>query len=102
MSWAGARAALAIVLVASGGWVGHGFGTPAHAPLASVLMGGAIGLSLFALIDTARGFRLLRWLRARRRIRRGCCAACGYRLGDACVCPECGTARVAAPHARMR
>ena len=66
MSWAGARAALAIVLVAGGGWVGYGFGTPAHAPLASVLMGGAIGLSLFALIDTARGYRLLRWLRARR------------------------------------
>lgn len=34
---------------------------------------------------------LWRWWRLRRRVKRGCCVACGYELGAGVgVCPECG------------
>ncbi len=66
MSWFTFRAVFAAIVVALGAAAGYLLGTPDHLPLQSTLFGGAVGLSLFALIDTARGYRLLRWLRTRR------------------------------------
>ncbi|MFO0961288.1 MAG: hypothetical protein U0625_00120 [Phycisphaerales bacterium] len=90
-------------------WVGMALPSPRVArllgksmvPIQPIAVGFVLNTALYGVLLWQLG-RLLRWLRARRRIRRGCCVSCGYRLGDACVCPECGAARVAAPHATMR
>lgn len=66
MGWLGFRVGLASIVITIGAVVGHYLGTPALGPLQGAFAGALVGLSLFALIDTARGFRLLRWLRTRR------------------------------------
>lgn len=66
MNWVTRRAVLAGIVVALGALAGHLLGALDPTPLSRVLIGGALGMSVFALIDTARGYRLLRWLRTRR------------------------------------
>ena len=66
MNWVTRRAVLAGIVVALGALAGHLLGALDPTPLSRVLIGGALGISVFALIDTARGYRLLRWLRTRR------------------------------------
>jgi two-component system, OmpR family, phosphate regulon sensor histidine kinase PhoR len=51
--------ALAMVLGASVGYVAGEF---VHAPVVGSVLGGAIGVCLLALVDTLRGYRLIRWL----------------------------------------
>ena len=66
MNWVTRRAVLAGIVVALGALAGHLLGALDPTPLSGMLIGGALGISVFALIDTARGYRLLRWLRTRR------------------------------------
>ncbi len=66
MSWISFRVGLACIVITISGVVGYILGAPAEATLQGVLAGGLVGLTLFALIDTARALRLLRWLRSRR------------------------------------
>lgn len=46
-----------------------------------------VGVPLWMLVMSPVVYR---WLRARRRDRRGLCPACGYPVGAASVCSECG------------
>ena len=48
--------------MAVGGFLGFLAGDAVHAPVVSAVLGGAIGVSLLSLIDTLRGYRLIRWL----------------------------------------
>ena len=48
--------------MAVGGFIGFLAGDPLHAPVVGSVMGGAIGVSVLALIDTLRGYRLIHWL----------------------------------------
>ena len=48
--------------MAVGGFIGFLAGDPLRAPVVGSVMGGAIGVSVLALIDTLRGYRLIHWL----------------------------------------
>ena len=50
------------IVMAVGGFIGFLAGNPLHAPVVGSVMGGAIGVSVLALIDTLRGYRLIHWL----------------------------------------
>jgi hypothetical protein len=80
----------------SGAWAWRGFATVAATFRlfgTYSLHAAAVPHALVALIATvAPGLWLGKHLRARRRLGRGLCPACGYDLrGGARVCPECGT-----------
>jgi two-component system phosphate regulon sensor histidine kinase PhoR len=66
MSWISFRVGLACIVITISAVVGYLFGAPTEATLQGVLVGSLVGLSLFAVVDTIRAHRLLRWLRARR------------------------------------
>ncbi|HET7793098.1 MAG TPA: phosphate regulon sensor protein PhoR, partial [Rhizobacter sp.] len=46
----------------AGAFIGYLSGESIHAPLFGVVLGGALGVALLALLDTLRGYRLIRWL----------------------------------------
>ncbi|MBC7958081.1 MAG: phosphate regulon sensor histidine kinase PhoR [Cytophagales bacterium] len=48
--------------MAVGGFIGFLAGEPLHAPVIGSVLGGSIGVSVLALIDTLRGYRLIHWL----------------------------------------
>jgi two-component system phosphate regulon sensor histidine kinase PhoR len=62
VNWLLPRLFAGILAMVSGGVVGYLAGNPVRAPLLGTLLGGAIGVGLLALLDTLRGYRLIRWL----------------------------------------
>ncbi|MEN9543464.1 MAG: hypothetical protein RLZZ598_297 [Pseudomonadota bacterium] len=63
MEWLLPRIIAGLLALAVGAGLGYVLGSPAHAPLPSMLIGGALAVALLAIIDTLRGVRLLVWLR---------------------------------------
>jgi len=63
MSWIVGRIFIAVAAMVLGGLAGHAIGSPVHAPVLTVLVGGALGVALVVVLDSLRGFRLLDWLR---------------------------------------
>lgn len=62
MNWLFPRFLASVLAMAAGGVLGYLSGGPIHAPLIGALLGGAIGVGVIALVDTVRGYRLIRWL----------------------------------------
>ena len=62
MNWLLPRLMAGAFAMAAGGALGYFVGNPVHAPVLSALLGGAVGVSVLALIDTLRGYRLIHWL----------------------------------------
>jgi two-component system phosphate regulon sensor histidine kinase PhoR len=62
MNWLLPRLTAGALALAVGGALGYFVGNPVHAPVLSALLGGAVGVSVLALIDTLRGYRLIHWL----------------------------------------
>ena len=62
MIWLLPRALTAIVAMIVGGLVGLLAGH-ANAHILGVLLGGALAVGVIAVFDTARGYRLINWLR---------------------------------------
>lgn len=62
MNWLLPRLLTGAIVMAAGGFIGFLAGDPLHAPVVGSVMGGAIGVSVLALIDTLRGYRLIHWL----------------------------------------
>lgn len=63
MNWLFPRIVAGMLAMAAGGAVGYLIGNPIHAPVLSMLFGGAIAVGLVAVFDTLRGYRLMSWLR---------------------------------------
>ena len=63
MTWMLPRIVAAVLAMVAGAGVGLLVGGPAKLPLLGMVLGGAIGVSLIALVDAWRGHRLIRWLR---------------------------------------
>jgi hypothetical protein len=69
---------------------GNPKGSPPHVPLRPIWPGFSVNTLFYAAllwIPIAARSRLRRMLR----LRRGCCARCGYPIGKSAVCTECGT-----------
>jgi two-component system phosphate regulon sensor histidine kinase PhoR len=62
VNWLLPRLFAGILAMVSGGIIGYLAGDSVRAPLLGTLLGGAIGVGLLALLDTLRGYRLIRWL----------------------------------------
>lgn len=62
MNWLLPRLLAGALALAAGGFVGYLAGEPLRAPVLGALFGGALGVSLLALVDTLRGYRLIHWL----------------------------------------
>ncbi|MGY4828791.1 phosphate regulon sensor histidine kinase PhoR [Sphaerotilaceae bacterium SBD11-9] len=62
MNWLLPRLFAGVMAMAAGAFIGYLVGDSIHAPLVGVVLGGAVGVSLLALLDTLRGYRLIRWL----------------------------------------
>lgn len=62
MSWLFPRFLTSVFAMVAGGLLGYVSGGPLHAPLIGALFGGAVGVGAIALLDTLRGYRLIRWL----------------------------------------
>lgn len=52
-----------LLVMGVGGFLGYVVGGPTQAPVLSVLLGAAIAAAVLAAVDTARGLRLIAWLR---------------------------------------
>lgn len=63
-------------------------------PLSPIPLGFALNTAFYAALVWGMAFGIAR-LRARRRVQRKLCAACGYPHTPSLTCPECGTARTA-------
>lgn len=63
MSWLWPRILAGVLAMLGGGAAGYLVGRPAHSPLLSVLLGSSLAVAAIAVIDTLRGYRLIRWLR---------------------------------------
>lgn len=62
MNWLLPRLLAGALALAVGGFVGYLASEPLQAPVIGALFGGALGVSLLALVDTLRGYRLIHWL----------------------------------------
>ncbi len=62
MNWLVPRLLAGALALAAGGFVGYLAGAPLQTPVIGALFGGALGVSLLALLDTLRGYRLIHWL----------------------------------------
>ncbi len=62
MNWLYPRLLAGALALAAGGFVGYLAGAPLQTPVIGALFGGALGVSLLALLDTLRGYRLIHWL----------------------------------------
>ncbi|GAB4558913.1 MAG: phosphate regulon sensor histidine kinase PhoR [Rhizobacter sp.] len=62
MNWLLPRLLAGALALAAGGFIGYLAGEPLRAPVLGALFGGALGVSLLALVDTLRGYRLIHWL----------------------------------------
>jgi two-component system, OmpR family, phosphate regulon sensor histidine kinase PhoR len=62
MNWLLPRLLAGALAMAVGGFIGYLAGQPLQAPVIGALFGGALGVSLLALLDTLRGYRLIHWL----------------------------------------
>jgi len=62
VNWLLPRLLTGAAAMAVGGFIGFLAGDPLRAPVVGSVMGGAIGVSVLALIDTLRGYRLIHWL----------------------------------------
>lgn len=67
VGWLLGRVALAALLVALGGWAGHGVGQWLEAPLLGGLLGAAGASAALFVLDALRAHRLLQWLRGTQR-----------------------------------
>lgn len=66
MTWLFPRILAAVVVVALGGMIGKWIGGWVNAPFVSGLLGASGAVAILALVDTLRGYRLIRWLRGTR------------------------------------
>jgi two-component system phosphate regulon sensor histidine kinase PhoR len=62
MNWLFPRLLAGAIAMAVGGFVGYLVGERLHAPVLGALFGSAIAVSVLALVDTLRGYRLIHWL----------------------------------------
>ncbi|MEO8153434.1 MAG: phosphate regulon sensor histidine kinase PhoR [Rhizobacter sp.] len=62
MSWLLPRLLAGALAMAMGGFLGYLAGDAVQAPVVGAVLGGAIGVSILALVDTLRGYRLIHWL----------------------------------------
>jgi len=62
MTWLLPRLLAGALALAVGGFIGYLAGAPLQAPVVGALLGGSLGVSVLALIDTLRGYRLIHWL----------------------------------------
>ena len=62
MNWLMLRLLAGAIAMAVGGFVGYLAGERLHAPVLGAVLGGAIAVSVLALVDTLRGYRLIHWL----------------------------------------
>ncbi len=62
MNWLLPRLLAGALAMAAGGFIGYLGGAPLQAPVIGALVGGSLGVSLLALVDTLRGYRLIHWL----------------------------------------
>jgi len=62
VNWLLPRLLTGAAVMAVGGFIGFLAGDPLRAPVVGSVMGGGIGVSVLALIDTLRGYRLIHWL----------------------------------------
>ena len=63
MNWLLPRLTAGVLAMLAGGFAGFMVSHVAHAIVWRVLAGAAIGVALAAMLDTARGYRLIEWLR---------------------------------------
>ncbi|MGD9832723.1 MAG: phosphate regulon sensor histidine kinase PhoR [Piscinibacter sp.] len=63
MNWLLPRLTAGVLAMLAGGFLGYLVSAVEHTVVWRVLAGGAIGVALVALLDTARGYRLINWLR---------------------------------------
>ncbi|WP_140626345.1 phosphate regulon sensor histidine kinase PhoR [Methylibium rhizosphaerae] len=63
MNWLFPRIVAGMLAMVAGGAAGYFVGNPIHAPVLSMLFGGATAVGLVAVFDTLRGYRLISWLR---------------------------------------
>ncbi|MFT3665395.1 phosphate regulon sensor histidine kinase PhoR [Piscinibacter sp.] len=63
MNWLLPRLTAGVLAMLAGGCAGFLVSNVEHTVVWRVLAGGAIGVALAALLDTARGYRLIEWLR---------------------------------------
>lgn len=62
MNWLLPRLLAGALAMVVGGFIGYLAGDPLRAPVIGSVTGGAIGVSVLALVDTLRGYRLIHWL----------------------------------------
>ncbi len=62
MNWLLQRLFAGACAIAGGGFLGFLAGEAVHAPVVGAVLGGAVSVSLLSLVDTLRGYRLIRWL----------------------------------------
>ncbi len=63
MNWLLPRLTAGVLAMLAGGFLGYLVSAVEHTVVWRVLAGGAIGVALVAMLDTARGYRLINWLR---------------------------------------
>ena len=63
MNWLLPRLTAGVLAMLAGGFAGFMVSNVEHTVVWRVLAGGAIGVALAAMLDTARGYRLIEWLR---------------------------------------
>jgi two-component system phosphate regulon sensor histidine kinase PhoR len=63
MNWLLPRLAAGVLAMLAGGFLGFVASNVEHTVVWRVLAGGGIGVAIAAMLDTARGYRLINWLR---------------------------------------
>ncbi len=63
MNWLLPRLTAGVLAMLAGGFLGYVVSAVEHTVVWRVLAGGAMGVALVAMLDTARGYRLINWLR---------------------------------------
>ena len=63
MNWLLPRLTAGVLAMLAGGFIGSLASSAEHTLLWRVLGGGALGVAVAAMLDTARGYRLINWLR---------------------------------------